>query len=419
MNEFYVGTQLFLGFNEKENFTKNDIKKKIISAKELINLQSIMIWTQYDPEIYTFIIEVCKENDIETYLWFPVLSDICSFEVKEEHLLLNYEGSRGYGKFGKWDMLDSLGNAFKFVCSNNPNVMDQVFDILKDLLRKYDFDGVFFDKIRFPSIANGFESLFTCFCEFCQKKFEANYNYSLSSFKDNIQSLMSNIKKIEDKHLKEYQNFDDLLLAFDLKDFFQFRKNNISELVGNFCDYVHSLNKKIGLDLYTPSLSSIVSQDYERLSLKCDWMKPMFYCHTIGPAGIPFEISVLFQALKQLNPKLSDVAIIEFAEKIVDIELSKDYNEIIQEGINEKFIGKEIDKIYNLNIPENVKLYPGVETIINPDYGTNINEEILEIYLKEIKLKTPGFIASWNLLHMPEDNLQYISKLINKKSIKM
>ena len=34
----------------------------------------------------------------------------------------------------------------------------------------YPFDGVFLDKIRFPSIANGLQDLFSCFCPFCAQK---------------------------------------------------------------------------------------------------------------------------------------------------------------------------------------------------------------------------------------------------------
>ena len=44
---------------------------------------------------------------------------------------------------------------FRFVCPNNPAVRRKTVGRLRDLLDQYDFAGVFLDKIRFPSPANG------------------------------------------------------------------------------------------------------------------------------------------------------------------------------------------------------------------------------------------------------------------------
>ena len=41
---------------------------------------------------------------------------------------------------------------------------------LDHFLTTYDFDGVFIDKIRFPSMANGLQDVFSCFCPYCIEK---------------------------------------------------------------------------------------------------------------------------------------------------------------------------------------------------------------------------------------------------------
>jgi hypothetical protein len=37
------------------------------------------------------------------------------------------------------------------------------------MLNRYPFDGVFLDKIRFPSPANGLNEVLSCFCDHCRR----------------------------------------------------------------------------------------------------------------------------------------------------------------------------------------------------------------------------------------------------------
>jgi hypothetical protein len=46
----------------------------------------------------------------------------------------------------------------------------KTLDRLRELLERYDFTGVFLDKIRYPSPANGLEEAASCFCEYCYAK---------------------------------------------------------------------------------------------------------------------------------------------------------------------------------------------------------------------------------------------------------
>ena len=57
---------------------------------------------------------------------------------------------------------------FRFVCPNNPNVRQKAVRRLRELLTRYEFTGVFLDKIRFPSPANGIDEMLSCFCGHCR-----------------------------------------------------------------------------------------------------------------------------------------------------------------------------------------------------------------------------------------------------------
>ncbi len=167
-----------------------------------------------------------------------------------------------------------------------------------------DFDGVFLDRIRYPSCTNGFESLFTCFCEFCQTKFSALYGVSLEPSRPKIADLLKKLKQLSAQELNRHHRLESLWDGSGLETFFEFRNKNVYGRVNTFVDYARSQDKQVGLDLYTPSLAPFVSQDYRFLSQCCDWIKPMSYCHVIGPAGVPLEIFCLIQALQELCPKI-------------------------------------------------------------------------------------------------------------------
>jgi hypothetical protein len=53
-------------------------------------------------------------------------------------------------------------------------------DIFEKEFSSVPFNGIFLDKIRYPSFANcrpgnGLETVFSCFCNFCMAKYKASY----------------------------------------------------------------------------------------------------------------------------------------------------------------------------------------------------------------------------------------------------
>jgi len=408
MENMWIGTQLFIGEKEIKDFSIEYIKKRIISAKRYLNLNSLIVRTNYDNGVYENLIKICREYEIDIYLWFTVLADIQDYEIRKEELVTNYKNKQGYGQIGRWDKLGIGDEKFLFICPNNKYAMDNVFCLFKNLVNRLDFDGVFFDKIRYPSGVNGFESFFTCFCDSCKEKFYNSYGFSLDSYRKTIDDFLDNLKQITVKELNGWNGLESLWDFVVSSKFIEFKNMNIYTTVKRFSDYVKSKNKKVGLDLYSISLAQFVSQDYKLLSKCCDWIKPMIYCHALGPAGIPLEISCLIRALRILCPKLSENVIINFFNKIFDNKLPENENKILKKGILEEFVSIELAKIKKLKLSKEVQIYPGVETVKIPQFSTYIDKKILEKYLSQIKQEVTGFIASWNLLYIPDDNLEII-----------
>ena len=370
-----------------------------------------MIWT-HNINLTEKIITICRHFDIEPYLWFPVLADT-HFKPSNNDLVLTFDNQRSIGQTGKWEKLGEGDEEFLFICPNNQKALNQIFKIYSKLINNLDIDGVMLDRIRYPSFVNGFEALFTCFCDICQNKFKRIYNISLNIFNDRDRIINS----ISKSSIDELCNFDDLIDIWnisDQKDFFSFRNNNIFEIVNLFSSSAQKKKLKVGLDLFTPSFSAIVAQDYKKLSTICDWIKPMIYCNAIGPAALPLELTCLARILKSLKPELMMPDILFVLENITDwkIGASSDY-QILENGVPENILGIELARIKKMHLNQDVKIFPGIEAIKNLEFNINITTKILENYLSQINNNADGIIASWNLLYIEDENFEFIGNYLN------
>ena len=400
----HIHTQLFLGSQEQQEFSASEVRQKILSAKKFANIQRLMIWADDRPETYQPLVTLCHENEIHPYLWFPVLADIPGYPVQEHEMVVTHEQQRGYGHLGRWQKLGQGEEQFLFLCPNRSSERANVFEIYKTLVNQVDFEGVFLDRIRYPSCANGFESLLTCFCDVCQQRFAEMYDDSLEEYTRTILALLARLQRFSDHDLEQCEQIEDLWNTVDVDQFFVFRAHSISCAINAFTEYASLQRKHVGLDLFTPSLAPFVSQDYRLLSAHCDWIKPMSYCHAIGPAGVPLEILCLLQALRSLCPHVSDFQRIAFCARFLNVPLPGTEELIEQQGIPEAFVARELEKIRSFALPEEIEIYPGVEMVKHPHFDLNIDQQILEKYLTAIEGKADGLVASWNLLYIPDEH---------------
>lgn len=342
---------------------------------------------------------------IKTYLWFPLLSDLPLLKYENPEYVKTYNGLYGYGISGKWKLLGQGNENFLFTCPNNKPVIDRIFELYKRELDDEAFDGVFLDRIRYPSPANGVEALLTCFCDHCKKLFYNEYGEDLESYRKAIENAI---------YSKDTVAVLDFLLGERLGNFSEFRKNSIYRMVKRYTDYAKSSEREVGLDLFTPSLSLLVGQDYELLSTLSDWIKPMLYCHAIGPAGIPLELYTLINGIKALDPSLGKKEIADLVSQKLDIRQKFDPGKLLTEGIDEEIIEYELTKLRKLKISEDINIYPGIEVVSVPKI-CKIDKNIVKKYMYHLKKsKVKGIVLSWNLLSIPPENLYERGKLLDK-----
>lgn len=413
MKQKWIGTQIVLNNIPNNYLHKNDnLKKKLAIAKEALNLDALMIWSDINKKDLDLVRRICRDFKIKTYLWYPILADIPDFKIEQEQSVETFGGLRGYGKNGCWDKLGEGEEDFLFLCSSDEEHIRRIFDQYQNKIKENGFDGVFLDRIRFPSPSNGFELLFSCFCKSCLNKFYNNYGEDLKGYRNQAKTVFKNFKTIDVNYLQTCQSLSDVIIRDSLKKFYDFRKQNIYQVLKMFADKAKQMGKLVGVDLFAPSLAPLVSQDYQLLAKTCDWIKPMIYCHTSSPAGLPLELYCFIRAILDINPALDEGQLIREISRIIGVDLPTQINELLKIGISEHIICSEMQKIKEFNLPEEIDIYIGIEAVQIPEV-CNIDRSILKKYLKSvIKADSKGIILSWNLLKIPDENLKLAGDIL-------
>lgn len=413
MKQKWIGTQIVLKNIPNNSLHKNDnLKKKLAIAKEALNLDALMIWSDINKKDLDLVRRICRDFKIKTYLWYPILADIPDFKIEQEQSVETFGGLRGYGKNGCWDKLGEGEEDFLFLCSSDEEHIRRIFDQYQNKIKESGFDGVFLDRIRFPSPSNGFELLFSCFCKSCLNKFYNNYGEDLKGYQNQAKTVFEKFKTIDINYLQTCQSFFDIIIRDSLKKFYDFRKQNIYQVLKMFADKAKQMGKLVGVDLFAPSLAPLVSQDYQLLAKTCDWIKPMIYCHTSSPAGLPLELYCFIRAILDINPALDEGQLIREISRIIGVDLPTQINELLKIGISEHIICSEMQKIKEFNLPEEIDIYIGIEAVQIPEV-CNIDRSILKKYLKSvIKADSKGIILSWDLLKIPDENLKLAGDIL-------
>lgn len=415
MNKLEIITQIVTTEIESfdDLFKKEILIGKLNEAKKYVNLGALMIWADTSEKTFQMIVDICNDLNIEIYLWYPILGTIPEYSLKKYEKVESFNRTRGYGKIAHWDKINTYPEDFSFACPNNEKLIDKVFNDFKIKFNKYNFDGVFLDRIRFPAPSNGFEMLFTCFCDFCKDRFLKENSDNLETYRNLVKLYYKNLQNLNYNDLIKIKSFKDLLFPPEITKFYNFRTQSIYRVIKKFSKYVKEKNKKVGLDVFSPSLADIVSQDFSILSDLCHWFKPMIYCHSKEPAGIPLEIYSLLKALMHLNSNLNENELLNIFEKILDTKLPDKIDDILKKGIPESFLTTELNKIKKLRLPRNIDYYPGFE-VVQKTSNCIIDEKILENYLKEItNMYIKGITLSWNIIEIPKNNFRFIGDFLN------
>jgi hypothetical protein len=369
---------------------------------EVFDLDLLIIGFRELPEVFRSFCAPHRPVD-DVYLWFSALSDIKG--MTEDNLVVNWRGGRSRG-WGGWTKGGDVEETFRFACPNNPAVHEKTTLRLRELLIRYDFKGVFLDKIRFPSPANGADEMLSCFCDHCRRAANAqglDLDAVLNVFADGaLDANALSFDGIRSSHWLDSIAASHPLIA----RFLAFRSDSIAHLVGKLADECRRLGRSVSLDLFSPSLAPLVGQDYQRLKGYCDWAKPMTYRLARGPAGLRLEIPALIEGVAQ-NFGLEEGRIVEWSARHAGFDQDM-LRQTREEAVPLTFMQAEIEAAVRAMTP--VPAYFGLELVSQPGVIDVKAADVIGMIQAGRAANADGLIISWDLLHAPMEGLRALAE---------
>ena len=351
--DFKYIVQVFTGGWNNKNYETADIIARIDTLSDIIPIEKVIIGWNLDAVPYKEIGEFLHSKGIQMILWLPVFSEIG--EISDCDLSVDLWGNAP-SSFALQE-----GENFTFFCPSSEKNISNFTGIYEQYFSDCGFDGVFIDKIRSQSFLAGTSGILSCGCEHCDLLFAQN-GVDLDEVKQAVESQGDAFFS------KGNELFERFLEA---------KGEVISASVGSICDWFHSRGMIVGMDLYAPLMAEYVGQDYEKLSKKADFIKPMLYRMTEAPAGIGFE----YELMRTSVPGAEGYPEIE-----TDLEFLKGQLDIISSASCDK--------------------YPGIEVNYREEFARTNPEYIKESIQAVKNAGFSGAVLSWDIMLAPDSHIE-------------
>ena len=401
-----IGAQLSTSHSSPAALDPSRMLETVRRVCEAINLDLLVVGFREAPEVFRRFCGPSRPVD-EVFLWYGVLSDIEGMEASD--LVVNWKGERSRGWGGWAEKGSEVEESFRFVCPNNPAAREKTLRRLRELLSRYAFAGVFLDKIRFPSPANGIDDALSCFCDHCRREARAidlDLDAVVKILADRAIDLR--VSAAAGSRGDSGSWLDALAVANPLLSrFLQFRADSITSLVARIADEIGGLRRKVSLDLFSPSLAPMVGQDYQRLSQHCAWAKPMTYRAALGPASLRLEIPALIEGVARLF-NVSESQVLDWCARHVPA-FERDTLERTRDlAVPLPFMQAEIEAAVRLMHP--VPIYVGLELVRQPGVVDVEPADVRAMVGAGRAAKAAGLVISWDLMHAPMDGVEALAE---------
>jgi hypothetical protein len=295
---------------------------------------------------------------------------------------------------------------FTFICPNRPQVREAVLHHLDQVLRRGDYDGVFLDRIRYPSPAADPSRWLACFCEACQRAAREE-GLDLERAKEGIGRLVTRpeqvpalIRALLSSEPPEATDPDIALL----RAFLDFRARSMLALVEAAADLIHGAGLKVGLDCFAPILTRMVGQELGAMDRCAEWTKVMTYGHTLGPAGVPHELLQLADWLVERRGA-KEAQALEWLSLGTGLPLPRSRNELHTRGLASAAMELEVRRARSAGINS---LLAGIE-LVELEGVAKLNRLQIEGDLRAFRAAgADGLVLSWDLWYMPLERLELV-----------
>ena len=372
-----------------------EVRDRLADAAERLPLTHLLAGWDLPPAL----LETCQRETrrlgIKLYRWHPLLTGDGVFHPQPEWQTVGVTGERISGFKGMAE--------FTFVCPNHPEGRATLLAHLDDILLSGVYSGLFLDRIRFPSPATDPIGQLGCFCEYCQAE-GARQDIDL----ERVRRRLFEPGYIPGARLELVEN---LFRAQDplLEEFFRFRQHSVSSLMAEVAMRTHSAGLEVGLDCFAPSLTRMVGQDLAALGQDVDWIKIMAYAHTMGPAGMPFELDGLAGWLVETTG-MAESQVMVFLAQVSGLRLPANRAGLNNPGLSSQALMEEVRRGVKAT---KTPILAGIELVEIPGV-TNLDPQKIKSDLRAVQQAgAAGVALSWDLWWMPKTYLDLAASELN------
>jgi hypothetical protein len=380
----------FLEYFDPVVHTPASVHERLRQAFARLPFEILIIGWDLPSEIIAICAKETARQNAKLYRWHPLLSGDGHFVPRPEWKTIGASGQPVNGFKG----LDE----FTFACPNNPQVREAVFEHLQAALSATHYDGLFLDRIRFPSPANDPLTELACFCPDCVCAAEgAGLDLEFAQ-----REIIHLAKSPTGRLALAEQLFTP---GADLAGLMAFRQRTISAFIQSAAEIARANGCAVGLDTFSPALTPMVGQDLSALDAVCDWIKPMSYAHTLGPAGLPYELLGLANWLiSGGTPETEAMGCLKAAS---GLELPASRSALREDGLPPSALENETKMAKRQGVR---KVLAGIALV----ELENINRVPADLFPSELNAYhaggADGLVLAWDLWQIPLERLEQIAK---------
>jgi hypothetical protein len=364
-----------------------EARAKLRAAAERLPISMVLLGWNVPPALRDACAEETRRAGAQLYRWHPLLTGDGVFSPRPEWRVI---GLAGRSVSGFRDMPE-----FTFVCPNRPAARDAVLERLGRSLEGGVYEGVFLDRIRYPSPAGDPEERLGCFCGDCERAAE-EAGFDLRPVRDRIRAC-----------LKSPEGFLRALFRGGeepLETFLQFRGRSVAQMVERAARLARSAGiATVGLDCFSPALARAVGQDLGLLDRHSEWIKVMTYGHTNAPAGLPFELASAMDWL--VGRSIAEGQALAAVAESAGIATPESRAGLIRDGLRAEDLASEIRRARAAGVK---KVLAGIE-LVDLEAVTRLSREQIRADARAFRdAGADGLALSWDLWHIPPAYLELV-----------
>ena len=394
----------YLEHHSPEQHNPQAVRQRLQDAFDLLPVSLVLLgWNTPRP-----LVDVCAEitatRSARLFLWHPLLTSDGVFFPLPEWRTIGLDGESIPGYHGE--------PAFTFVCPNRPAARQAALQRLSTVLSDCPCQGVFLDRIRFPSPAAAPDTQLACFCEDCRQA-ASQEDLDLEAVQlflntrlthpEGCSSLVESL--LTPRHARSEADL--------LESFLDFRQRSITRLVQEAASLAAAQGKAVGLDCFSPHLTRMVGQDLSELGAESEWIKIMTYTHTLAPAGLPFELLGLAGWLNN-RYQFSRLQALRCLVETGGLPLTTSLSELHTRGLPPEAISTEIELGHALGVH---RLLVGAALVDLPGINSASADQHAADLAACSAAGADGLVLSWDLWHIARERLEQVANIFSHAKI--